>query len=194
MNPPTRLLICLCAGLVLCQCSSPEKKKADTSELSLMKRTTSGVDLNKRSSFEKYMSDPKLSKGSAGSYFQKQSHHSKNFNGGNSYAGQKQFKTSQSLFGKSKAKGLDMTYALGDKQAGGTKNSFKTDVSRLGSQQAREGSSFFGGADQNFKTGLALPRSKGIGKAPNIIENYNDRGGKKSAYSEDEVRKLLNRN
>lgn len=195
MNPPMRLLICLSAGVVLCQCSGPEKKKSDPSELSLVKRTTSGVDLSKRSSFEKYMSDPKLSKGSAGSYFQKQAHHAKNFNGGNSYAGQKQFKTSQSLFGKSKATGLDMTYALGDKQAGGMNDSFKTDASRLGSQQAREGSSFFSGADSSFKTGSALTRSRSIGRAPHIIENYNDRGGgKKSAYSEDEVRKLLNRN
>ncbi len=195
MKPPMRLLICLSAGVVLCQCSGPEKKKTDPAEQSLVKRTTSGVDLNKRSSFEKYMTDPKLSsKGSAGSFFSKQTHNAKSFNGGNSYAGQKQFKTSQSLFGKSKANGFDMTYALGDKQATRKNSGFKTDVSRFGSQQAREGNSFFSGADQNFKTGLALPRSKGIGKGPKIIENYNDRGGKTSAYSEDEVRKLLNRN
>ncbi len=194
MNLPARLLICLGAGAVLCQCTGPKKKKADATEQTLVKRTTSGMDMSKRSSFEKYMTDPKLAGGSAGSYFSKQSHHAKSFNGGNSYAGQKQFKTSQSLFSK-KATGFDMTYALGDKRAGGTKNSFKTDSSRFGSQQAREGNSFFGGADQTFKTGLALPRSKGIGKGPKIIENYNDRGGgKKSAYSEDEVRKLLNRN
>ena len=195
MKPPIRLLVCLSAGVVLCQCSAPEKKKADPAEQSLVKRTTSGVDLNKRSTFEKYMTDPKLSsKGSAGSYFSKQTHNAKSFNGGNSFSGQKQFKTSQSLYSK-KATGFDMTYALGDKHAGGTRNSFKTDSSRFGSQQAREGNSFFGGADQTFKTGLALPRSKGIGQGPKIIENYNDRGeGKKSAYSEDEVRKLLNRN
>ncbi|MDB6007589.1 MAG: hypothetical protein JWR15_4576 [Prosthecobacter sp.] len=194
MNSPMRLLLCLTAGAVLCQCSSTEKKKADPSEQSLMKRTTSGMDMSKRSSYEKYMNDPKLTKGSAGSYFSKQSHHAKSFSGGNSYAGQKQFKTSQSLYSK-KAGGFDMTYALGDKQAGGTRNNFKAGTSRFGSQQAREGSSVFSGADNQFKTGLALPRSKGIGKGPHIIENYNDRGGgKKSAYSEDEVRKLLNRN
>lgn len=195
MTAAIRLLICFSAGAVLCQCSSPKKKKADPSEQSLVKRTTSGVDMNKRSSYEKYMTDPKLSKGSAGSFFQKQTHHSKSFSGGDSYAGQKQFKTGQSIFGKSKAGGFDMTYALGDKQAGGTKSSFKADVSRFGSQQARESSSMFGGADDSFKTGSALTRRKRTGKAPNIIENYNDMGGgKKSAYSEDEVRSLLNRN
>lgn len=193
MNRPMRLLICLSAGVALCQCSGPEKKKTDTASMTLQQRSTLKPDASKRSSFEKYMNDPKLAGGSAGSFFSKQSHNAKGFSGANSYAGQKQFKTNQSLFSK-KATGFDMTYALGDKQAGGTKNGFKTDASRFGSQQAHEGSSFFGGADQNFKTGLALPKSKGIGKGPKIIENYNSMGGKKSAYSEDEVRKLLNRN
>ncbi|MCF7786049.1 MAG: hypothetical protein K9N47_08000 [Prosthecobacter sp.] len=195
MNPTLRLLICLSAGVVLCQCSSTKKKKKeDPSEQSLVKRTTSGVDTNKRSQYEKYMNDPKLSKGSAGSYFQKQTHHSKNFNGGNSYSGQKEFKTSESLYGRSRTK-LDMTYVLGDKQALSKNNSFKADESRFGSQKAREGESLFSGADNQFNTGSALTRSKSIGKAPKIIENYNDKGGgKKSAYSEEEVRKLLNRN
>ena len=195
MNPRARLLICLCAGAALCQCSSTEKKKEDPAEQSLVKRTTSGVDMNKRSQYEKYMSDPKLSKNSAGSFFQKQSHHSKSFNGSDSYAGNNQFKTSQSPYGKSKANNFDMTYVLGNKQARGTKNSFKADVSQFGSKKARESSSVFSGASNNFNTSSALTRSKSIGKGPKIIENYNDRGdGKKSAYSEDEVRKLLNRN
>lgn len=195
MKPTVRLLICLSAGTVLCQCTSTKKKKEDPAEQSLVKRTTSGVDPNKRSQYEKYMTDPKLSKGSAGSYFQKQTHHSKSFSGSNSYSGQKEFKTSESLYGRSKAKNFDMTYALGDKQALSKKNGFKTDESRFGSQKAREGDSLFGGADNQFKTGSALTRSKSLGKAPKIIENYNDRGeGKKSAYSEEEVRRLLNRN
>ncbi len=195
MNPTMRLLICLSAGVVLCQCSSTKKKKEDPAEQSLVKRTTSGVDMNKRSQYEKYMNDPKLSKGSSGSFFQKQMHHSKSFNGGNSYAGQKEFKTSESLFGRSKAKSFEMTYALGDKQALSKKNGFKTDESRFGSQKARESDSLFSGADNQFQTGSALTRSKSLGKAPKIIENYNDKGGgKKSAYSEEEVRNLLNRN
>lgn len=194
MNPTLRLLICLSTGFALCQCSSNEKKKVDPAEQTLAKRTTSGVDMNKRSRYEKFMSDPKLSKSSAGSYFQKQTHHSKSFNGGDSYSGQKEFKTSQSLFGKSKAN-FDMTYALGDKQALGKNSTFNADESRFGKQKAREGDSLFSGADNEFKTGSALTRSKSTGKAPKIIENYNDRGeGKKSAYSEEEVRQLLNRN
>lgn len=197
MNPTVRFLICLSAGVVLCQCStksSTKKKKVDPSEQKLLQRTTSGVDMTKRSQYEKYMSDPKLAKSSAGSYFQKQTHNSKNFGGNNSFSGQKQFKTNQSVYGKSKAN-FDMTYALGDKQALSTKNGFKAGESRFGNQKAREGDSLFGGADSQFKTGSALTRSKSFGKAPKIIENYNDRGeGKKSAYSEDEVRRLLNRN
>ena len=196
MNATMRLLICLSAGVVLCQCiSTKKKKKVDPSEQSLQTRTTSGMDMTKRSKYEKFMNDPKLTNGSAGSHFQKQMHQSKNFNGGDSYTGQKQFKTSESLYGKSKAKNFDMTYALGDKQALNKNNNFKAAESRFGSQKAREGDSLFSGADNQFKTGSALTRSKSFGKAPKIIENYNDRGeGKKSAYSEDEVRKLLNRN
>lgn len=197
MNATMRLLICLSAGVVLCQCTSKtttKKKKVDPSEQKLLQRTTSGVDMTKRSQYEKYMTDPKLSNGSAGSYFQKQTHHSKNFGGNNSFSGQKEFKTSQSLYGKSKAN-FDMTYALGDKQALDKNNTFKADESRFGKQKAREGDSLFSGADNEFKTGSALTRSKSTGKAPKIIENYNDRGeGKKSAYSEEEVRKLMNRN
>lgn len=195
MNPTMRLLICLSAGVVLCQCSSTKKKKkVDESEQNLQTRTTSGMDLTKRSKYEKFMNDPKLGKSSAGSYFQKQAHHSKNFGGNTSFSGQKQFKTSQSVYGKSKAN-FDMTYALGDKQALSKKNGFKTEASRFSSQKAREGSAVFSGADSSFNTGSALTRSKSFGKAPKIIENYNDMGGgKKSAYSEDEVRKLLNRN
>ena len=55
--------------------------------------------MNKRSQFEKYMNDPKLSKGSAGAHFQNQMYHSKSVKGGKSYAGAKEFKTSQTLFG-----------------------------------------------------------------------------------------------
>jgi len=195
MNATLRLLICLSAGVVLCQCTSTKKKKEDPAAQSLVKRTTSGVDMNKRSKYEKYMSDPKLANSSAGSHFQKQTHHSKSFNGGDSYSGQKEFKTSESIYGRSKSKNFDMTYALGNKQALNKNNSFKAAESRFGSQKAREGDSLFSGADNEFKTGSALTRSKSTGKAPKIIENYNDRGeGKKSAYSEEEVRKLLNRN
>jgi hypothetical protein len=194
MIPSVRLLFCLMTGALLCQCSSSKKKDSDPVGMTLEQRSTQKPDASKRSRYEKYMNDPKMSKSSAGSFYQKQLYHSKNFEGGGSYAGQKQFKTSQSVYGRSKASGIDMTYALGKKQAAGMNSSFKTDVSRLGSQQARESNSVFSGADSTFKTKSALTRSQNIGKPPNIIENYNDRGGKKSAYSEDEVRKLLNRN
>ncbi|MDZ4402976.1 hypothetical protein [Prosthecobacter sp.] len=195
MNQPVRLLICVSAGLVLCQCSSTKKKNIAPSEMKLSQRAMLKPDASQRSSFEKYITDPKTAKGgSAGAYFQKQMHHSKSFNGGDAYAGQKQFKTNQSGFGKSQARGADMTYALGDKQPSGMDGAFKTSQSRLGGQQSRDGGSTFNSGDNIFKTGSALTRSKGTPEAPLIIENYGDKGGKKSAYSEDEVKKLLNRN
>ncbi len=194
MNHFARILICLSAVVVLCQCSSTEKKTTSPAEQTLVQRAMAKPDDKKRSQFEKYIGGSGHGpQGSAGTYFQKQTHHSKNFSGGNSFAGQKQFKTGQSWFSKSKAPGMDQTYALGNKTPSGLNGQFKADQSRFGGMQSRDGGSAFKGAD-SFKTGSALTRSKSIGKPPNIIENYNDMGGKKSAYSEDEVRKLLNRN
>ncbi|MFN0076595.1 MAG: hypothetical protein ACKVY0_08985 [Prosthecobacter sp.] len=193
MNQSVRLLICLSAGVVLCQCSSPKKKKTDLADMKLEQRAMLKPDDKRRSQFEKYLTGSNGLKGSAGTHFQKQTHHSKSFSGGNSYAGQKQFKTSQSWFGKSKAPGMDQTYALGDKTPSGL-NGFKTNQSRFGSMQSREGAAAFNGSRDIFKTDSALTRSQSIGKAPSIIENYNDLGNKKSAYTEAEVKKLLNRN
>ncbi|HRH98866.1 MAG TPA: hypothetical protein PLB55_23195 [Prosthecobacter sp.] len=195
MSSTTRLLLCLGAGVVLCQCSGPEKKskKPNAADMPLAQRAMLKPNENQRSSYEKYLTDPKSSKGQAGAYYQKQMHHSKSFNGADSYAGQKEFKTGQSWFSKSRERSADMTYSLGDKQAGAMSDRFKTNSSRFGSQQARESDSTFGA--NTFKTGSALSRSKINGKWPDIIENYNDKGGgKKSAYSEDEVKRLLNRN
>jgi hypothetical protein len=194
MNHSARFLICLSAVAVLCQCSGPEKKKkTDLADMKLEQRAMLKPDDKRRSQFEKYLTGSNGLKGSAGTHFQKQMHHSKNFSGGNSYAGQKQFKTGQSWFSKSKAPGMDQTYALGNKTPSGLNDQFKADQSRFGGMQSRDGASAFNGPD-NFKTRSALTRSQNIGKPPSIIENYNDMGGKKSAYSEDEVRKLLNRN
>jgi len=191
----TSHLPCVCAVIILCQCSGGVKKpaKKDTSGMSLAQRSMLKPDENQRSQFEKFITNPS-SKGNAGSYFQKQRHHSKNFNSGNSYAGQKQFKTDQSWFGRSKNKSADMTYSLGDKQAAGVDGKFKTNRSRLGDKQAGENGSIFSDADSVFKTDSALPRSQRTARKPLIIENYNDKGGKPGAYTEDEVKKLLNRN
>lgn len=197
MNPILRMLLCILLGVAACQCSSSsKKKKKNPAEMSLEERARRKPDnsmLNERSQFEKHLTSQMTGKGLSGSYLEKQKHHAGSFVGANEYAGGKQFKTEQSWFGKSKAPGMDMTYALGDKQAGSMSSRFKTDG--FDTRQAREGSSVFSGADGAFKTRSALTRSQNIGRAPNIIENYNDRGGgKKSAYTEDEVKRLLNRN
>jgi hypothetical protein len=120
-------------------------------------------------------------------------HHSKNFNGANSYAGQKQFKTSQNWFGKSRSQAADMTYSLGDRQSRMGGDAFKADQSRFGSQQAREGSSSFRGSGDVFKTDSALSRSQSRPKQPNIIGNLEATSTTDGAYTEDQVRSLLQR-
>lgn len=189
------LFLCISSALALCQCSTKTEKPKSTSEMTLQQRATLKPNQNQRSQFEKYITGSKGMKGSAGNYYQKQMHHSKSFNGGNSYAGQKQFKTGQSWFGKSKAPSMDMTYALGDHESSMAHSTFKANASRMGRQEAREGSASFYGSDNMFKTGSALTRAEGRPKAPVIIENRSDGtySGKKSAYTEDEVRKLLGR-
>lgn len=195
MNLLFRVLLCMTAAAALCQCSSSKKKKkSKSSELSLAQRATAKPDMQKRSSFEKSLnSNSKSAKGSAGSFYQKQMHLSKEFTGGNKYAGQKQFKTSQSWFGKSKALSKDTTYALGEKQASGMSGKFKTGDSRYSDMQAREGSSAFSGSKSLVKTNSALTRSLSVGKGPKIIENIEANSTKKSAYTEDEVKTLLGR-
>lgn len=197
MNSPLSLLLCVLAGAALCQCSSGDKKKSkkkDLASMPLAQRAMLKPDENQRSQYEKFITNPKGGVGGAGNYFQRQTHNSKSFSGGSSYAGQKQFKAGQSVFGKSRAQGMDTTYSLGSRQSSMAGDGFKTSGSGLGDQMAREGSSVFGGAGSAFKTGNALTRSAGAPKPPKIIENYNDMGGGKSAYSEDDVRRLINRN
>ncbi|MEZ5388112.1 MAG: hypothetical protein R3F13_21605 [Prosthecobacter sp.] len=197
MNPTSQILLCALAVGVLCQCTGGDDKKAkkkDTSNMPLAQRSMLKPDENQRSRFEKFITDPKAGKGGAGNYFQKQVHHSNSFSGGNSYAGQKQFKAGQSWFGKSRAQGMDTTYSLGNRQSSMAGEGFDAGQSKLGARQSRDGASVFGGSDSIFKTGNALTRSAGAPKPPKIIENYNDMGGGKSAYSEDEVRRLINRN
>ncbi len=189
------LLLSLCAALALCQCSTKTEKPKSTSEMTLQQRATLKPNQNQRSQFEKYITGSKGMKGSAGNYYQKQMHHSKSFGGGNSYAGQKQFKAGQSWFGKSKASGMDMTYALGDHQSSMGRTAFKADASRMGRQEAREAGSAFNGGGNIFKTGSALTRAEGMPEAPLIIEDRSQgsSSGKKAAYTEDEVKKLLGR-
>lgn len=198
MNHFVRLLLCLGTVAMLCQCASKEKKKKtkNVAEMTLQERTSRKQDesmFSERSQYEKFITAPKNGKGGTGAYFQRQTANSKGFAGADAYAGQKQFKTDQSPFGKSRSRSADMTYSLGGRQA--DTSLFKTDQSRLGGMQSRDAASAFGGSGDAFKTGSALTRAKGTPKAPLIIENYNDRkDNKKSAYTEEEVRSLLNRN
>lgn len=197
MNHTARLLLCLSAGAMLCQCASKKKTRTkNVAEMTLQERTSrkqNDAMLNERSQFEKYITDPKDGKGGTGTYFQRQVHQSKGFSGADSYAGQKQFKADQSRFGKARSSAADLTYSLGGKQA--DTNRFKAEQSRLGGMQSRDANAGFGGSGDIFATGSALTRAKGTPKAPLIIENYNDRkDNKKSAYTEEQVRSLLNRN
>lgn len=191
MNHPLPLLLCITTSVMLCQCSAPKEEKKSTKEMSLAQRAMQKPDPNVRSQFEKYIGGTGM-KGSAGSFYQKQMHHSKSFGGG-SYAGQKSFKAGQSWFGKSKAPGMDMTYSMGGKQASMAGDAFKSGQSRYTNKAANEAGSAFGPGGDVFTTRSALPYSQSGSKIPQIIENIEATSTKKSAYSEDEVKSLLGR-
>lgn len=195
MNPPLPLLLCFFISAALCQCSSDGEKtaKKDYASMSLAQRSMQKPDMNRRSHFEKSITNSS-SKNGAGSYFQHQAATAGSFAGVGSFAGQKAFKAKESRFGKTTARGLDLTYALGDMKASESGSQFDTEASKLGTMQAREGRAKFSGADDEFKTRHALPGSKRKGKEPTIIETIEATPTKKGAYSEEEVRKLLNRN
>lgn len=192
MKHPSRLLLsCLPAVLLLCQCSGPKEVKKDLSTMTLAQRSTAKPSAEQRSQFEKYIGGMN-GKSGAGSYYQKQMHQAKGY-GASSYAGQKQFNAKQSSFGRSKAMGTDMTYSMGGKQSSMAGSAFKSGQSRYARQEAREGGSAFSGGNDIFSTGSALSRSKARPRAPQIIETIESTSAKNSAYSEDEVKKLLGR-
>lgn len=191
MNQPLPLLLGISAAMLLCHCSAPKEETKSTKEMSLAQRAMQMPDEKVRSQFEKYIGGAG-SKTGAGSFYQKQMHHSKSFGGG-SYAGQKSFKADQSWFGKSKAPGMDMTYSMGGGQSSMAGNAFKSGPSRFTNQGARENGSAFSGGGDVFSTRSALPRSQSGSKIPQIIGDYQGTSTKKSAYSEDEVKSLLGR-
>lgn len=192
MNPLPPLLLCVLMAALLCQCSGTEEKSKNVKEMTLAQRAMQKPDEKVRSQFEKYIGGKGM-KGSTGSWYQRQMHHSKGFSGGNAYAGQKGFKAGQSWFGKSKAQGMDMTYSMGGKQASMAGNSFKSGQSRFTNQAANEAGSAFGAGGDVFSTRSALPRSQSGSKIPHIIENIEATSTKKSAYTEEDVKSLLGR-
>ncbi len=191
MNTLLSLLLCVSAVLGLCHCSASGDGKKTPKEMTLAQRAMQKPDANVRSQFEKYIGGTGTKAG-AGSWYQKQMHHSKSF-GSTSYGGQKSFKAGQSWFGKSKAPGMDMTYSMGGRQSSMAGSAFKAGESRFGGKSAHEAGSAFSGGGDVFGTGSALTRAKGTPRAPLIIENFEATSTKKSAYSESEVKSLLGR-
>lgn len=193
MSKIIRLILCGFVATALSQCSSGEDESSESTGLSLQQRSTRKPDTNHRSQFEKYIGGSGKDGLGTASWYQKQAHHSKSFNGGNTYAGQKQFNTKSSWFGRSKSQSADRTYALGDKASSAGKNAFKTSPSNFGSIQARESGTVFSPGGNAFKSGSALTRSERTPRMPTIIDNVGTSSAKSGAYSEDEVKRLLGR-
>lgn len=175
---------------LLCSCGSPkDKKKKDLMDQTLGQRLNK-PDMNRTSSFQKYMSDPTNDR-NISSKWQQQVHRVSNFSGADQVKGLNYFKTSD-------AKGLTMardgqsTFSGEGKVSRFGDQTFDTSLSRDAAKMSRDGGSLFRDGGKTFGTDSALPSSQQIGKAPKVIENrpFDDLS---KTYSEDEIKRLLGR-
>ncbi|MBL9130788.1 MAG: hypothetical protein JNG86_06290 [Verrucomicrobiaceae bacterium] len=191
MNRLVAIITCLTAGC-LCSCAGGEgkKKSKPLDEVKLGQRLNK-PDTSQRSHYEKFMSKSVDGRGSAGMQFQNQMFRTSKVAGLNEASGMGgQYKTKESMF--SRLKFWDKSTFKTDQAGGIASKAFDTgDAFKTG--EAGEGSKIFSGADDVFGTKQALSRSDRVGQAPKIIENRSN-SGTTGSYTEDEVKRILNRN
>lgn len=189
--------LCLTAA-ALCSCASGDKKKPSSKsldEIKLSERMGRKPDANSRSHYEKYLPSSMGGKGTAGSQFQKQVHRSAAFAGTNNQAKgfEGSHKTNQSTFGRLKFWGKNSTFAEAGKTSSGTSKTFDPGAGSFNtSKSASESGQVFSGATNSFGTKSAISDGERITSLPNAKSI--DSISTTNSYSEDEVKKLLNRN
>lgn len=193
MNRTVQIILCICMT-VLCSCKSPQKKK-DPIDQKLGERLNPNKKdiLGMRSRYEKFMNTSMDGRGTTAAHYQKQMHHDKSFNANKQFKTSDSFKTKESPISKWKFWGKDSTFAGADKASNIANKTFDAGANRDASKMASDGSATFSGADNVFGTKSALTRSQQTARAPHIIDDpmSNPKGG---AYSESEVKRLMNRN
>ncbi len=198
MNRHLVTAICLSA-LSICSCVSETKKKKPSSksldEVKLSERLGKKPDQNSRSHYEKYLPSATGGRGTAGTQFQKQMHRSAAFHGTNTRATglDGKYKTNQSAFSRWKFWGQKGQFAEAGKSNTGTSKVFTPGTGGFNAAKAaREGGQAFSGATDTFGAKSALSNRDGLTTLPNAKSI--DSISTNNSYSEDEVKKLLNRN
>jgi len=186
-----RAIAGLALGLVGGACSSPEAEVKNKPMSDSMQSRMMDTNMNKRSSFESAMV---TQNSGMGSYLEKQGYKSKEYSGNKEFQVPKTLKQGpfsgaekSSWLGKQQFQGAGKTSRMGESQ-------FATKEAREGTKEASQQGKMFGGSDKTFKTGEVwdAAKSQKENKRPDIVK---PNGGRvdETAYSEDEIRQMVNR-
>lgn len=172
-------------------CASKEAEVKNKPMSDSMQSRMMNTDMTKRSSFESAMV---TQNSGMGSYLEKQGFKSKE------YSTNKEFQVPKTLkqgtfsradqvsgMGEKRFQGAEKASRIGDSQ-------FATKSAREGSQEASQQGKMFGGSDKLFKTGEVwdAAKSQRENKRPDIVK---PNGGRvdETSYTEDEIRRMVNR-
>lgn len=198
----TRLLT-LAASLLLCACSSSDPQTADNDSTQgrLMRASLAKPDRGVRSSFERQRQTTGQ-KSSIASFFQRKSVKGDSFTGSKAFHSGSDFKAGQfSQAGKKSSAGDDtfsragQRFGQADQSPAEAGKSFATSSSRFQNQTAAQEGDAFSDATDRFSTSPVRDalKSQQKNERPKIIPNPARQEGK-TAYSEDEVKRMVNRN
>ena len=131
---------------------------------------------------------------SAGKTVNDQRFRTDSFAGKHDYTGSSTYKEKEFSQSDKTSREGGRTYAASGRTPEEANESYETKDSRYGSQQARQGDQSFAGGDESYKTREVRDAAKSQKKnvKPEIIPK--DDESDKPAYSEAEVRRMVNRN
>ena len=186
------LFACLMIG---CSSSKSDRRK-ELGGQPMSKRIANSMkrmnDPNDHSQFDKTMQASFGKKERNTAWLSRQKYGARDFNGVKSFS-TGAFKTKQSAEADHSSPMGGQSFAERDKSPAYGDDSFKTNRSPFADKALRSGTKIFSGADDVFKTNADVRASKSAAKdnTPKFIEL--DEKGRKSAYGEDEVRRLMGR-
>jgi hypothetical protein len=191
-----RTLAVLVPWLVASCLSTPQKDTAGTTSTNKsMKARILNRDPNKRSSFEKALpSSMRPNSDTSGSMGRRLFGGTRQSSDMKSLAGVREYQVPTTKFG-SKSSWLGRKAApQGKWKAFGTSDTFSTDASKMATQSSSMSRDTFYASDDTFATSSEYEARKSQEKntRPKIIERRD--GSQQAAYTEDQVRELMNRN
>lgn len=187
----------LLASLSLISCAGTHKEAAPPlMSQKMAKRFTSKPDPNKRSIYDKDMKASLDAKKGGTAFLSRQKYGTKKYTGSKEFKSHTpDYKTKEFTSGKDKTHMGEKKFTQADKKPSYADQSFNTKKSWFGKRTAHDGSKTFHDSTDVFKTSAnhAALKSQEKNKRPQIIELENKKGDGQSAYSEEQVKKLIGR-